>query len=621
MCGIAGFLHFDAQKIASENILKKMTDSIAHRGPDGEGAHLENNLALGHRRLAIIDLSTGDQPMGNNDNSLVLVFNGEIYNYIELRDELKYKYNFKTNSDTEVILAAYQEWGVNCVKKFNGMWAFVIWDKTNRRLFCSRDRIGEKPFFYTVRNNTFIFGSELKSLFAYGVEKEMNEEVLDVYLSFTYIPAPNTFFKNIFKLRPGHSLIIENGNISITQYWDLEFPSSDSFRVDEKQIFKDFEELFHDAVKIRMRSDVPFGAYLSGGLDSGSVVSSMTRCTEEPVNTFTIGFDQAEYDERDLARLVARKYNTKHLDEVVKTKHAEELMEKIAWCYDEPFGDASALPTYIVSGIASKYVKMVLTGDGGDEVLSGYTSHQGERFSQQFSNIPGLLSKFAIPKSISVLQALSTGSIKRKLARASKVVDSANMDFIDRVEAKRNGFSKAQRAELITDWREVRPAREFIEDDVKKVLGKDNFTKLSYWQLKVLSDGILCKVDRASMANGLETRIPFLDYRLVDLLASVSIKIKLKGYTRKFILRETIGKQLPEKLLTARKKGFTIPIRDWFQTDAGAKLEQRAMISAKSDIINKDIVNKIIDDHKNNKQDAGSALWTLAMLSYVTDKV
>ncbi len=618
MCGIAGYINFDREKVSSFSQLKAMTDVIAHRGPDGEGFFIEKNIALGHRRLSIIDLECGSQPMFYDDKNYVLIFNGEIYNYIELRKELEKKgFSFITHSDTEVILAAYQAWGADCVQHFNGMWAFALWDKKNERLFCSRDRVGEKPFFYSVYENSFIFGSEIKTLFAYGVPKQINEEMLDAYLCFTYIPAPHTFFKNIFKLEPGHSLIIENKNIKKIQYWDVEFTEEKNSRRDEEKILCEFEEIFLDSVRIRMRSDVPFGAFLSGGLDSSSIVAAMSSLSDYPIKTCTIGFASKDYDERMLARIVADYFSTDHTERLVEPNDAEVMMTKLAWHYDEPFGDSSALPTFIVSKIARENVTMVLTGDGGDEILSGYTIHQGEKFSDLFLKIPSLVRKKILPDIVSIGNNLASGKLKKQFLRAQKVIVSSNLDFVDRIEAKQTGFTHRQRKILLQNKKNIQPARDFIEESIKKYSSSENFMKLNYWLTKVsLPDDMLCKVDRASMANSLETRVPFLDYRLIELMANVSMKVKMKGYTRKAVLRNTIGKRLPEELLRAPKRGFAVPLTEWMKNGTSGLVYTKARSIGATGVIDPIGIEKILTEVENNSQDSGNALWALAMISY-----
>ena len=384
MCGITGIYHFNKERSVDKSQLKRMTDIIRHRGPDSDGFYLNGNIGLGHRRLSIIDLSTGDQPMFNNDKSISIIFNGEIYNYIELRQELIQKgHKFRTTSDTEVAIKSYEEWGFDCQNKFNGMWAFALWDERKKHLFLSRDRIGEKPLHYTIYNNSLIFGSEIKSLFAYGIPKRFETELIEIYLVLTYIPAPYTFYKDIKKLLPGHYLLIKNENVEEKKYWDLPEIDEDNMFTNKGKIYDKFDYLLKDSVKIRMRSDVPFGAFLSGGLDSSSIVALMSEISNFPVKTFTIGFDDTNFDESALAQEVAKKFNTEHFRGTVTPDKFEESLERIVFHYDEPFGDSSAIPTGYVSKFAADKVKMVLTGDGGDEVLSGYRGYIGLKFIEK----------------------------------------------------------------------------------------------------------------------------------------------------------------------------------------------------------------------------------------------
>ena len=335
MCGIAGYLYLDKNKPAGRELVKSMTDCIAYRGPDGEGFYVNNHVALGHRRLSIIDLSTGDQPMLSDDGKKVIIFNGEIYNFIELRKELQgLGYVFKTASDTEVILKAYEHWGYDCQNKFNGMWAFALWDESKQELFLSRDRIGEKPLHYAVTDSAFVFGSEIKSLFAFGVPREIRPELIEIYLSLTNIPAPHTFYKNIYKLMPGHFLVVNAGGIQEKKYWDLPEINEANMLSDKAMIYERFENLLTDAVKIRMRSDVPFGAFLSGGLDSSSVVALMSGISKEPVNTFTIGFDDKAFDESALAQQVADAFHTRHLRGTVTPEDFDGILKRTAFHYE-----------------------------------------------------------------------------------------------------------------------------------------------------------------------------------------------------------------------------------------------------------------------------------------------
>jgi asparagine synthase (glutamine-hydrolysing) len=615
MCGIAGFLYSDGEHAGAPGVLRKMCDTLCHRGPDADGYFTEGPIALGHRRLKIIDLHTGQQPMASHDGTLVVVFNGEIYNYVELRMELeKAGQRFYTKSDTEVILAGYRQWGTDCVRHFNGMWAFALWDRTQQQLFCSRDRVGEKPLFYALDRGNFAFASEMKALFAFGVPKQPRLELLDAYLCFTYIPAPDTFFKNVSKLRPGHCILIRAGNVTEWKYWDVHFAEEIDARSDEDRILDEFAATFEDAVQIRMRSDVPFGAFLSGGLDSASVVSVMSRNSTQPVRTCTIGFGSEDFDERPLARAVANRFLTDHVERLVTANDGEELLSQLAAHYDEPFGDSSALPTYIVSKIARERVTVALTGDGGDEVLCGYTIHQGERFAESYQRLPSLFRQWLVPTAVGVVSSVAPDYFRAHLRRSKEVVISSGLDFVDRLEAKQTGFTRAERRELLVDNQSVIPAREFIETALEPVKHRDNFTRLNYWLHKIsLPDDMLCKVDRASMANSLETRTPFLDYRIIELLASVSMKVKLVGYRRKQILRRTVGHTLPTEVLRSRKRGFAVPLQTWFGNGMATSIEVHARELFRRGLIRQDNLVKMINQHRTGNRNAGSALWILAM--------
>lgn len=618
MCGIAGFVtQEDTQShLNNSRVLRNMTQTLYHRGPDSEGYYLGPRVALGHRRLAIIDLAHGGQPMTSRDGSAVIVFNGEIYNYLEVRRDLQGRgHVFTTESDTEVILTAYQEWGIHCVERFNGMWAFALWDDRRQLLFCSRDRTGEKPFYYSVLGNTFVFGSEPKALFSYGVDRVPNLETLDAYLCFTYVPGRDTFFKHIYKLRPGYSLVVTTSGIREHPYWVLRIPSDGEARRDEDRVLEEFTTLFESAVQIRMRSHVPFGAFLSGGLDSGSVVAVMSAASETPIRTCTIGFRSTDYDERKLSRLVATRFKTVHTERVVEPSDIDELMMQLAWHYDEPFGDSSALPTYLLSKVVREQVTMVLTGDGGDEVTAGYPVHLGERLAHLYAHLPSLLAGVLLPAGVAAVCRVAPSSLRPHARRALRVVNSCNMDFIDRLESKQNGFSRADRRRLIL-CKGVRPAREYIEDALKPVANRDNSAKLNYWLTTVaLPDDMLCKVDRASMAHSLEARAPFLDHRIVELLSGVSMSVKLRSFQRKAVLRRTIARRLPPELLKAPKRGFSIPISEWLRSGAAGGVEQRAMGTTKAGVLCHDTVAAIISSHKSGARDAAQAIWTLGMLS------
>jgi asparagine synthase (glutamine-hydrolysing) len=613
MCGIAGFWHFDSDRQADIGVLKQMTDSMKYRGPDGSGYVVNKNLAFGHRRLSIIDLASGEQPMFNLDKSIALIFNGEIYNYIEIREELMVAgYQFTTASDSEVIIKAYEHWGVDCQNKFNGMWAFALWDNKKQLLLLSRDRIGEKPLHYAIYDDTLIFGSEIKSIIKFGVPKQLDTSLFEIYFSLGYIPAPYTFYKNIKKLKAGCYITTQKGKqVQECKYWDLPEIDENRMLVKEKEIYENFDNLFHDSVRIRMRSDVPYGAFLSGGLDSSSVVASMSEISSFPVETFTIGFKEKYFDERDLARKVATVFNTNHHEYLIEPDSFEESLNNIAFHYDEPFGDSSAIPTGHVSRFASSKVKMVLTGDGGDEVLSGYTMYQGEKFASQY----GLLPKWAqsaIPLFLSIASKPLRHSLRYKFNRAEEVCNSSRLNFQNRFLAKAASVDLNVIKNLVKS-EHVYPIEEYLSDFLKGCTYKDTFYQLMYLNLKLsLPDDMLTKVDRMSMAYSLETRTPFLDFRLIDYLAHVHKDVKMKKYERKTILKQTIGKKLPESILNAPKKGFGPPLREWFKDDSFNYYQNNLK---QSPILNHEITNEIIKMNKAGKKDYGNFIWMLIILN------
>ena len=615
MCGIAGIFHFDSLRKVNINHLKKMTDILRYRGPDNEGFFIDNNVGLGHRRLSIIDLSSGDQPMFNDDKSIVLILNGEIYNYIELREELKnLGHNFRTTSDTEIIIKAYEQWGVNCQNKFNGMWAFALWDERKKHLFLSRDRIGEKPLHYAVWDNSFLFGSEIKSLFEYGLTKEPKLEFLEIYSVFENIPAPYTFFKNINKLMPGHYLIINSSGFNEYQYWDLPEIDEDNMLNNKKLIYNEFTSLFQDSVKIRMRSDVPFGAFLSGGLDSSSIVSIMAEISNYPVKTFTIAYDEKEFDESKLAGLVAQKFKTEHFVEKICQDTFNESFERVVFHYDEPFGDSSAIPTGYVSKFASEYVKMVLTGDGGDEVLSGYPSYQGVKFAQIYSRVPRFIKK-TIPYGLGLIDKFSSGSIGYNLKRYQHLFNSSSKDFNTRLIDKRAKPDLDSIKSIINPDIKTWSVTDYLNEFMGKCPYKNDFYKLMYMNFKYdLPNDFLVKVDRMSMAYSLETRIPFLDHRIIEFMIKVDKNIKMEGWERKSILKNTLAKKLPRQLLNTSKKGFRVPVREWFKSN---ELKTKLNRIGKEKIFNVVKFDKIVNDNSEGLYDHGNLLWSLTVLDKV----
>lgn len=612
MCGITGFYHFDKDRIADAIIVKRMTDAIAHRGPDGEGFFVENNIALGHRRLSIIDLSAGGQPMFSNDKSIIIVFNGEIYNFLELKVELEnLGHKFITNSDTEVIIKSYQQWGIDCQVKFNGMWSFALYDKNNSVFYLSRDRVGEKPLFYTVFNKTIVFGSEIKTLVKYGVPLNINKEIIELYLFLTYIPSPQTIYNNVFKLKPGHFIKVDQNGMKEIKYWSLPEIDEGEMNKDKKEIYEYFESTLIDSVKIRMRSDVKYGAFLSGGLDSSSVVSVMSSLSNYPVETFTIGFKEKSFDESSLAELVAKKFKTNHHLNYVEPDSFDDSLAKVIKHTDEPFGDSSAIPTGYVAREASKCVKMVLTGDGGDEILSGYNTYLGIKIANYYNKIPS-----SIKRSSNWLLKLaaenSTDQIRYKLNHILNVTNSASMGFNERFIRKMAYSDYATIKSLIKN-KQVWSIEDFVSDYFNSIPVKDDFYKLMYFHFQYsLPDDYLTKIDRMTMAYSIEARVPFLDYRLIEYMFHVDKSIKLNGWKTKTVLRETIGRTLPNELLKAPKKGFGVPLREWFKND-GRNKKIESLLDC--EVLDNDVTRKIVENNKSGIKDNGNFIWTLLMLN------
>lgn len=608
-------MHRDQRVEASAERLKKMTDCMAYRGPDGEGAYLKRSLALGHRRLSIIDTQTGQQPMMSADGQKVLVFNGEIYNYLELKDELiGLGHRFATHSDTEVLIKAYEQWGYDCQNKFNGMWAFALWDEKEQTLFLSRDRIGEKPLHYCVYEDTFVFASEIKSMFAFGVPRQIRPELIELYLALTNIPAPDSFYKDIFKLMPGHYLLVKEGRVAEKRYWELPQVEEKDMIRDSGEVYRTFETLLADAVRIRMRSDVPFGAFLSGGLDSSAVVSQMAKQSARPVKTFTMGFHEKAFDESGLAEEVAMAFGTEHQVGRVSPGDFNAYVSRIAQHCDEPFGDSSAIAAHQVSAYAAKQVKMVLTGDGGDEALGGYMAYKAVKVSSMVNRyLPSLLRR-ALVSSLHLARKAAKGSVRYRLEKISRALEASQLPFAGRMAETMAFTSLKDIKQLCSGIPNRVPVETYFESLLAGCRFEDDFYKLMYVHYHyLLPNDYLVKVDRMSMANSIETRLPFLDYRLVEFMARVHKDVKLPGWELKSVLRNTVGRQLPAAVQSAPKRGFTVPLREWFKAQQFDNLVENNLQRV-SAFLDKDTLSRIISENKQGKKDNGNFIWALVQL-------
>ena len=613
MCGICGVIHRQKDHPVEFNDVKRMCDVIRHRGPDDEGQFVQDNVGIGMRRLSIIDLSTGAQPIFNEDRSLAIVFNGEIYNHDDIRLELLAKgHQFRTKADTEAIIHAYEEWGVDCVEKLNGMFAFAIWDGRKQRLFLARDRIGIKPLYYYQDNDQLVFGSELKSIVQISsVPREIEPKALDTFLTFEYIPSPYSIFKNVFKLPPGHWMIYEDGQAKVRPYWNLEYQKSE---LSEKQLFQKFDELLEDAINIRLMSDVPLGAFLSGGLDSSTIVAMMRR-RNESVKSFSIGFDDPTYNELPYARAVAEHFNTEHFEEII-TPDVAHLTEKILWMLDEPFGDFSVFPTYLVSEMARKNVKVVLSGDGGDELLAGYDTYIAQKVAQRYAKLPSFLRKGMIEPIVNALPP--TNKKKGFINKSKRFIEGARLsDHLQHVRwmifmqsAEKEMLYSADFSDSLHGYNSFG----FIEDYFRRSASDEPLDQQEYVDIKsYLVDDILVKVDRMSMANSLEARVPFLDHRFVEFAATLPGSLRLNGKRTKHILKASLERELPNQIINRGKEGFSIPIKNWMKNELKPMMLDSLSESnvREKGFFDPKFVNRLVDEHLKGEENHSHRLWAL----------
>ncbi|MBC7186583.1 MAG: asparagine synthase (glutamine-hydrolyzing) [Calditrichaeota bacterium] len=571
MCGICGIYHVDPEKAVDQLTLRRMAEVIVHRGPDDDGFYLDEGVGLGMRRLSIIDLVTGKQPISNEDGSVWIVFNGEIYNHLALRRELESKgHRFRTRADTEAIVHAYEEYGERCPEYLNGMFAFAIYDRRKRRLLLARDRLGIKPLYYTFDGRRLVFGSELKSVLqAPDVPRELDFKALDAYLTFEYIPAPLSIFRGVAKLPQGHTLVLEDGHIRLRQYWDVAFGVDQGENKSEQEWGEELVALLADAVKIRLMSDVPLGAFLSGGLDSSSVVAMMSRAMNQPVKTFSIGFTESTYNELDYARTVAQAFATEHHEEIL-TPNAVALTETLVSHLDEPLGDFSIFPTYMVSKMTRQYVTVALSGDGGDELLAGYDTYIADRLARSYARLPQFVRRGLIEPLASRMRPTEKkkGLINRTVRFVQGMALPAHLQHVRWMIFLSQSQKEALYAPPLREALAGTNPYDFIEKYFDRVRSADPLSQQQYVDIKTyLADDILVKVDRMSMAVSLEARVPFLDYRLVELVGRMPSDLRLRNGQTKYILKRAMRGILPEKILTRGKEGFSIPIKNWLRAE------------------------------------------------------
>jgi asparagine synthase (glutamine-hydrolysing) len=610
MCGIAGFVLRDG--IAEVATVRSMCDEIIHRGPDDSGYHVDGPCGIGMRRLSIIDLSSGHQPIPNEDRSVWVVFNGEIYNFQQLRKELTAKgHRFRTNSDTETLVHLYEEEGIRGISKLRGMFAYAIWNSRKQELLVVRDRFGKKPLYFAELPNGFWFGSELKCLRAAGLPLTVDPDALRLYFQFTFIPDPRSPYKEVSKLPPGGWLKYRaDGRLEQGRYWTLPMPTETPMPgISEEQTCAEIRELFDESVRLRMISDVPLGAFLSGGIDSGSVVASMARQSKPPVKTFSIGFEEAEFNELPAAKLVAEEYRTEH-HEILVRPDSVDLVSKLIHYFDEPFGDTAAIPTYIVSQFAAEHVKVALTGDGGDELFSGYESLFLVDRARRFDRIPKpLRSSISWVADRLPYSAFGKNYLKM-LSRDTPIERYFDLNYapfyMRDALLKQNWRLPADNAYI---WRTFA--------DTIAGEGSDILTRVAYFEATtLLTSDMLVKVDRMSMANSLEIRCPLLDHKLAELAMSIPHSWKMQGGRGKRILLKAVGDRLPSKLLSLPKKGFGVPLAHWFRGSLRSfvwdHLTSRSFLDR--DIVSESFVRDLLTEHDSQRRDNYNWLWMLLML-------
>lgn len=603
MCGIAGFFH--TKKSADPALLSAMLDAIRHRGPDDQGLYTEGGCGIGMRRLSIIDLNTGHQPIANEDESCWIVFNGEVYNYQGLRQQLLAKgHRFRTNSDTETILHLYEEYGTDCVARLEGMFAFVIWDSKRRQMLLARDRFGKKPLYYATGPAGLHFASEIKCLRAAGIPLEVNEEGLKLYFQFSYIPDPHSAFKGVRKLEPGHWMTygVRDGSIVKQQYWKLPPPVEDEPKnFDGPAHLEQLRNLFDAAVRQRLIADVPLGAFLSGGIDSSLVVASMAMQSGSPVKTFSVGFEEAAYNELPYARMVAEQYGADHHEIIVKPK-TTDLVHKLIHHFDEPFGDSSALPTFIVSEFTVGHVKVALSGDGGDELFGGYSRFAEAPKLERWSKLPGFM-RSAGNLLAELIPYTSYG--KNYLHAVTRPT------FLDRYLEINFSPYHLRRQLLKPRW--MLP----MESQQPSLAGAGPMSQAEYWEATVnLPGDMLVKVDRMSMAASLEVRCPMLDHHLAEFAAGLPHSWRIRDGKGKYALLAALSGRLPAGILNRPKQGFALPIASWFRGELRPLLDEYLLSKTFFDrgIVNPPFVRHLIDEHQSGRRENDYWLWNLLML-------
>ncbi len=619
MCGIAGKLNSNKDKHVALEAIRAMCQTLAHRGPDDDGIHVDGPAGIGMRRLSIIDLAGGHQPLSNEDGTIWVVQNGEIYNYRELRPNLEARgHRFATNSDTEAIVHLYEEYGVEFVHHLRGMYAIALWDAARETLVLVRDRLGVKPLYYAALPDRLVFGSELKALLADGVPREIDRQALHEYLSYNYVPGPRTIFSAVKKLQPGHRLVARRGHVSVESYWRPDPPAGHQSGGIEPvaHYVERLTDLLKESVRYRLIADVPLGVFLSGGLDSSTVVAVMREVTSDPIKTFSIGFEDASFNELPYARLVARHFETDHHEFVVRPD-AVDLVPKLVHFFDEPFADSSAIPSYYLSELARQHVTVALGGDGGDEVFAGYETYAAYKMASLYRGLSprltGLIPSLVSRLPVSHKKVSFDYKAKRFVRAAHLPPERAHYAWkeVFSDETKRDLYASNGTHALVDPYNAFE--RQFAECRATAML-----TRLQYVDLRVyLPDDILVKVDRTSMAHALEAREPLLDHKLVEFAATIPPELQLRGLRKKYLLKRAMAHRLPSQILNRKKGGFNVPVPAWLRGELSDYV--RDVLSEKrlreQGFFNPAYVQQMIRDHADLRADYSRNLWGLLIFA------
>lgn len=621
MCGITGWASLDSQApppAGAKDLLHAMCERMVHRGPDSEGLFVATGAALGMRRLAIIDLVTGEQPAFNEDRSVAVILNGEIYNYRELRVELEKRgHSFRSASDTEVLPHLYEEYGDEMVRELNGMFAFALWDSKRRRLLVARDRFGEKPLYWGVFDKTVLFASEPKVLLAHpAVKPSLNLQALRQYLSFDYVPAPLSIYEGINKLPAAHKLTLQDGRVNIERYWKLSYKIAEPVPT-EREAADHLRELLAEAVRMRLVSDVPLGVLLSGGVDSSSIAALAVRASSEAVKTFSISFAESSFDESAYARGVAKYLGTDHHEERLSANLAANLVSEIGAWMDEPFSDPSLVPTYLLSRFTRKHVTVALGGDGGDELFAGYQMYAGHRWAEVYKRMPAVLRRGIVEPFVRLLP-VKTKNLSFDY-KAMRFVTGANYDTVARHHIWFGSFTPEEQEQLLTREARAVSGGEIYADArliAEECDSDDLVTQMQSVDTRLyLAEDILTKVDRASMAVSLEVRAPFLDPRVAEFAASLPCNYKLRGLKTKYILKKAVRDMLPSFVTRRGKKGFGVPVAEWLKFNL--RPLARDLLSPervrRAGVFNADYIARLQDEHERGVANHRKLLWTLLM--------